>query len=440
MRVRFLPRLPLRTAAVASVAACTVLLTTAPASAEFDTKPAEPEDQYPCEPPADNGDPLSARAWATDFIGIDDAHQYNRGTFEDGSPVTIAVIDSGVQDLDIFEDRLLDGFDPWDPDSDGKCDAYHHGTGVAAIAAGGADGDQFIGVAPEANILSLRAFESDEGGDGNKSKMVGSLINDAVSNGADVINVSIALPHTTELQQAVQNAIANDVVIVAATGNENLNMDDESLTGDDAQFFPANYPEVIAVGANNPSGNFYNQTNFGENMDLLAPGEQVTFPYAGGGWTNKSGTSYAAPYVSGAAALLKGEFGADRTPAWIEQRLRETAIHPPNEFNIYQGYGVLNLSRAMTYPIDEEGAGDPSESPSPTEFRTGDPLVEAIEVGYDPLETEKTIAWGSVVGVAVLITLVLVLRKIIPKGRQRGWKPGTRKDDNLPAKTGTDTA
>ncbi|WP_026932161.1 S8 family peptidase [Glycomyces tenuis] len=414
-------------------------MTTTPAAAQFDTPEVSAEDQAPCSPPVDQGDPLTATAWATDFIGIDEAHQYNRGTFEDGDPVTIAVIDSGVQaDLEIFGDRVLDGFDPWDPDARGKCDGYFHGTGVAAIAAGGADGDQFIGVAPEANILPLRAFQGDEGGDIARSQMVASLINDAVANDADVINVSIALPHTPELEAAVNNAITSNVVIVAATGNENLNMDDTSLTGEDAQFFPANYPDVIAVGANNPSGNFYQETNYGNNMDLLAPGQEVTFPYAGGDWRNDSGTSYAAPYVAGAAALLKGEYGESVTPQQIEQRLRDTAIPPPNDFNIYQGYGVLNVGRALADPIDEESAGEASESPSPTDFQTGEELIEAIPVGYDPLATEKAIAWASVGVAAALITLVLVLRKIIPKGRGRGWRPGTRKSDDLPVKVEAD--
>lgn len=415
-------------------------MTAAPAAAEFDTPEAPADDQGPCSPPPDQLPSLSARAWAIDFIGIDDAHQYNRGTFDDGTPVTIAVIDSGVQaDLPIFGDRVLDGFDPWDPGSKGKCDQYFHGTGVAAIAAGGAEGTQFVGVAPEAHILPLRAFQAGEGADFARSEMVASLINDAVANGADVINVSLVLPPTAALEQAVENAVAENVVIVAATGNANLAMDDPSLPDKDALFYPANYPSVIAVGGNNPSGNFYKDTNYGENIDLLAPGEKVTFPYPGGGWQDDSGTSYAAPYVAGAAALLKGEFGKDRTPAWIEQRLRETAIHPPNDFNIFQGYGVLNLTRALSNPVDEEETGEPVE---PTEAASQDsgPLIDSIQVGHDPLATEKTIAWASMGIAALLITLVLVMRKVIPKGRRRRWRPGTRKSDALPVKPEADTA
>jgi membrane-anchored mycosin MYCP len=441
VRVRFLPRSPLYIAAAALAAACTVFTTATPAAAEYTTEAAPSDKQVPCTPPPDQGEPLNARAWAIDFIGIDDAHQYNRGTFDDGTPVTIAVIDSGVQaDLPIFEDRVMDGFDVWDPSSKGKCDQYFHGTGVAAIAAGGADGSQFIGVAPEARILPLRAFVGEEGADVSRSNTVATLIDDAVANGADVINVSIALPHSDKLEKAVNDAVANNVVVVAATGNDNLPMDDPSISGKDAVFYPANYPAVIAVGANNPSGNFYKNTNYGENMDLLAPGERVTFPYSGGGWTNDSGTSYAAPYVAGAAALLKGEFGKDRTPAWIEQRLRETAISPPNDFNVFQGYGVLNLTRALSNPVGDEEEGEESvETADPAPQEAG-PLIDSIQVGYDPLATEKTIAWASMGGAALLITLVFVMRKVIPKGHGRRWRPGTRKSDDLPVKPEADAA
>ena len=421
-------------------ATCTTLLLTSPASAQFSTPAVPADDQVPCEPRTDVKDDISASAWATDFIGVEDAHQYNRGTFENGEPVTIAIIDSGVQDLEIFGGRVLDGFDPWDPDSKGKCDAYYHGTGVAGIAAGGAEGDQFIGVAPEANILPLRAFLGDEGADLARSDMIASLINDAVANDADVINISVAAPHTDRLKQAVDDAITAGVVIVAASGNGNLYMDDTELSADKAVFYPANYPEVIAVGAHNPSGNFYEKTNYGDNLDLLAPGQDVTFPYAGGGWQNDSGTSYAAPYVAGAAALLKGEFGKGTTPAQIEKRLQDTAIHPPNDFNIYQGHGVLNVLNALSAPVDEEAVDEetPTASPSPS-TSVEQPSIDAIPVGYDPLATEKTIAWGSLGGAALLITLVLVLKKIIPNGRKRGWRPGSRKPDNLPAKADADT-
>ena len=426
----------------------TVLLATTPAHAQFTTEQMKGDEISPCTTAPGEQDPLTASDWAGDFIGLQEAHQFSQGRFKDTDErVTIAIIDSGVErSLEgVFGDRVLPGWDVYDPSSDGGCDAYWHGTGVAAIAAGQAQGEQFVGVAPEAEILPLRAFVGDEGADEGKSNMVASLIDDAVANGAEVINVSIALPDTPALQQAVTAAVEADVVIVAATGNENLNMDEENVPADEAKYYPANYPEVIAVGAHNPSGNFYAQTNYGENMDLMAPGEGVTVPYPGGGWVgNRSGTSFAAPYVAGAAALLKAEFGKEADPAWIEQRLKTTAIHPPNDFNIYQGAGVLNVAEALTAPLaaGEDPAADTvqesTESEAPVTSEVEPSSIAAINVDYDPLAFEKTVAWASVGASILLITLVVVLKKLLPKGRKRGWRPGTRKPDIVPVRPTTE--
>ncbi|MEU6249162.1 S8 family serine peptidase [Glycomyces sp. NPDC047010] len=428
-------------------AAGSILLTTAPVYAEFTLDPAPADEQVPCQPVSDPGEPLNTRPWAKNFIGLDDAHQYNRGTFETGSkegdPVTIAVIDSGVaaERSDVFGDRLLSGYDWWDPSAKGQCDSAYHGTAVASIAAGGPVGDgDFIGVAPEANILPIRVFSGakDEGGDAAKSIVVAGAITDAVANGADVINLSLVVVTTPDLEAAVEAAIDAGVVVVGATGNENKNMDDGSIEADQQTYYPANYPGVIAVAAHNQSGNWYASSNFGEHIDLLAPGQGLAFPYAGGEWKVAEGTSFATPFVAGAAALLKGEFGAEATPAWIQARLQETAIHPPDGFNIYQGYGVLNVAEALTAPFDASEVTSVDVDAVPTEDAVSAPLSEedrdeigALDVDYDPLGLQKTIAWASVGGAIVLVALVLVLRTIIPKGRRRRWRAGTREPEKV---------
>jgi membrane-anchored mycosin MYCP len=437
----------------------TVLLTTTPAMGEWNLPLAPENEQGPCTPIAEGGDQLNKEQWAKNFIGLEQAQQYNRGTFETGSkegdPVTIAVIDSGVaagREGDVFTGRLLPGYDYFDPNANGQCDSSGHGTAVAAIAAGNSIGNpgdpDFIGVAPEANILPIRVFTGgkDEGGDANKSKAVGLAIIDAVDNGADVINVSSVMLESSDLAAGVAYATEHNVVIVAASGNATGHMDDEDIDADKQTFYPANYPEVIAVGAHNQVGNWYEQTNFGKNLDLLAPGQEVPFPHASGLWYVDSGTSYAAPFVAGAAALLKGQYGAEATPAWIQQRLQETAIHPPNEFNIYQGHGILNVAAALTAPIEDEAAiTSDAVSEAPTDEASSTPIAEedrqsiaGLDPDYDPLRTEKAMAWASIGLSIVLVTLVLVLKKIVPKGRNRRWRPGTRKADVVPVKAATD--
>lgn len=443
----------------------TLVLTTTPAQAQqdqagWDSKMAPADERAACVPAPEGNEPLNQRPWAKNFIGLEQAQQYNRGTFETGSkegqPVTIAVIDSGVAAAreDVFGSRLLEGYDAWDKNAKGQCDSDQvngHGTAVAAIAAGGPIGTagtiDFIGVAPEANILPIRVFTGGdkEGGDSSKSEVVAQAINDAVAHDADVINISSVMVETPQLAEAVANAIANGVVVVAATGNDTKHMDDESIEADKQTFYPANYPEVIAVGAHNETGNWYNGTNFGDNIDLLAPGQGLAYPYAGGQWKTGQGTSFAAPFVAGAAALLKGQYGAEATPAWIQKRLQETAIHPPNEFNIYQGHGILNVGAALTAPVVESEITSDTVAQEPTDEPSTPPIAEedresiaGLDPDYDPLRTEKAIAWASVGGSIVLVTLVLVLKKIVPQGRRRGWRPGTRKADIVPAKAATE--
>lgn len=425
---------------MALAAASTVLLTSAPASADFGTGTFTGDDVQPCETPETEGEDLTAKEWTTDKLGLNEAHQYNEGRFEDGSRVKIAVIDSGVQSThEIFGDRVSSGFDIFDPDGNGQCDGYQHGTGVAGIAAGGAESNQFVGVAPQAEILPIRLFlDAEEGAGFDKSEQLASVINDAVSKGADVINISLVTPPTPKLEQAVKDAIAADVVIVAATGNAGIDMDSTEYSGEDAGYYPANYEEVIAVGAHDENGAYYKETNFGAKIDILAPGVNVTMPFPGGGWFTDSGTSFAAPFVSGAAALLKGEFGKTTDVKWISDRLKDTALPPPDDFNRYQGYGVLNVAAALTAPDpSEDGESESPAPPADAEQRS----IAGIDVDYDPLSTAKTVAWASIGIAIVVITLVLVLRKIVPDGRKRGWRPGTRDVDRLPVKAGAeDTA
>lgn len=419
--------------------ASTLLLTAAPASAQFDwgewqeDKMVGEDDRVPCEIPTVSNEPLQNKPWNVDTAGIEIAHQYNEGIrVDNGEPVRVAVIDSGVTAFHpTFGDRVLEGADLFDADSRGQCDANGHGTGVAGIIAGGSEADSaYLGVAPEAEIIPIRIFQGSEAGDEVKSRMLAASILGAVEAGADVINVSIAVLETTELEQAVASAIADGVIIVAATGNDSIWMDDDRVDANDRAYYPANYPEVIAVGGHNQSGNWYNDTNFGENLDLLAPGVDIALPSANGeDYDLLSGTSFAAPHVAGAAALLKAEFPDLADPRWVEQRLRDTAIHPPDDFNMYQGYGVLNIPNALTAPLEDD-----SEEEEP--FVEAEPSqIPAIDVGYDPLATEKAIAWASVGGAILLITLVLVLRKVIPEGRRRGWRAGSRSSGPLPTKT-----
>lgn len=174
-----------------------------------------------------------------------------------------------------------------------------HGTKVAGLAA--ATGNNNVGIAGVdwgTTILPIQALDDDSYGD---TRSVGNAINYAVAEGADVISISLGttLPDAY-VEQAVRAATAAGVVVVAAAGND----------GCDCMVYPANYPETIAVGALDASNQRASFSSYGRNLDVLAPGSNMTS--ATWNSTNQSslyvsgigGTSFATPMVSGMITRL----------------------------------------------------------------------------------------------------------------------------------------
>lgn len=173
-----------------------------------------------------------------------------------------------------------------------------HGTMVAGVL--GATGNNGIGISGVnwySQILPLQALNDDSYGN---SITVSNAIHYAVDQGSDVISISLGTPlEDPYIREAVEYATDRGVLVVASSGNEGCN----------CISYPANYPEVIAVGAldrNNVPASF---SNYGRNLDILAPGENMTSSY----WTsgnpsnsyasNIAGTSFAAPFMSGLFGL-----------------------------------------------------------------------------------------------------------------------------------------
>jgi hypothetical protein len=146
----------------------------------------------------------------------------------------------------------------------------------------------------------------------------------ATDHGARVINLSLSGHYTTALATAVQYAIDRGVVVVAAAGNEAT--DAPTVQSDGGTFdggYPARYPGVVAVGASTRGSTVAAFSNFGEWVDVFAPGTDLPVPVAGGGLARFSGTSAAAPLVSGIAALLVSGAPATRSPD-VEAALHNT--------------------------------------------------------------------------------------------------------------------
>ncbi|HND93506.1 MAG TPA: S8 family serine peptidase, partial [Anaerolineales bacterium] len=244
-------------------------------------------------------DPHYVDQWALPAIAAPEAWA---AMSADAPAVTIAVIDSGIcvthPDLN---GRIVSGWDFVEGDAVPQ-DDFGHGCAVSGvIAANMNDGIGIAGVAPNANIMPLRVLNSS--GFGSYSDVAAAVVF-AVDNGAQVINLSLggSSPSST-LENAINYAVANGVVVVAAAGNN----------GTEGALYPAAYDSVVAVGSIDPNLAHSSFSNYGSQVDVWAPGRDIMTTKRTGDYGLVSGTSFAAPYVAGAEAVY---MALSRTPVF----------------------------------------------------------------------------------------------------------------------------
>lgn len=258
------------------------------------------------------------------------------------SNVTIALIDTGVDlthpDL---KDNLVPGVNLVRSHAEPQ-DDHGHGTNVAGvIAAAGNNGIGVTGIAWKAKIMPIKALEADGLGDEDK---LGEAIQYAVDNGANIVVMSLGLHrYSPFLQEIVDYAEQKGVLLISAAGNE----------GREIQY-PAAYPTVMAVGGVALNNRVMLESNYGPEIDLVAPWEVFTTAL-GGDYEYNQGTSMAAPQVAGVAALAWSQY-PNMKPYEIRNLLKQTAqdIEAPG-WDMQSGYGLLRMDRALkeTYRVDK---------------------------------------------------------------------------------------
>ncbi|MEN3356725.1 MAG: rane-anchored mycosin [Mycobacteriales bacterium] len=326
-----------------------------------------------------------------------------------GKGVIVAVIDSGVQaTAPQLLGQVLPGFDVVTGSGGGDTDCAGHGTFVAGIiAARPVPGIGFTGVAPGVKILPIR--QSVAAKDGTASGMA-RAIRLAVNAGARVINVSSSsFFDSAGLRAAVDFAERHDVLIVAAAANEAQSGNPKS--------YPASYPGVVAVGAIGPDGKRGDFSETGDFIDLVAPGVDVLSVAArGNGHLVGQGTSFAAPFVAGVAALIRSYYPSLPASA-VKRRLELTADHPGTHLPDPQlGYGVVNPFAAVSTVIPAEGA--PTAATHPERI----PLPAAAPT---PGSRKWTVVWLFSLGALGLAVVGPILAVVIPRGRRRSWRPAS---------------
>jgi Subtilase family len=247
-----------------------------------------------------------------------------------------------------------------------------HGTEVASVAAGRADGQGVIGIAPGAPLLSW----------GYKTRECGEVADGILAlaaAGAKVINLSFEIEDDcASLRLAVAAAYGDGALVVASAGNE-------AQHGDPTEF-PAAYPHVLTVGALGLDGAPMDFSSTGRGLDLAAPGESVpvALPPAldadgtADGLTRVDGTSFAAPMVSGVASwLIAARPGL--SPSQYADLLRATAKDVgATGWDRVSGFGSVNLAAALTAPVGPADRGEPNDAAAQvdgTDFDKPDPYL-----------------------------------------------------------------
>ncbi|MCI1020302.1 S8 family serine peptidase [Microbacterium sp. C5A9] len=421
------PRRMLRGAVAIAVVVASVLLLGSTAS-PTPTPPPVPDD------PAD---PVRASEYWLDGARIRDAWQTTRG-----KGVTIAVIDTGIASVPgVFDQAVVGGTDvsgTGSPDGRTPLGAIdgNHGSWVASLAAGrGAeDGTGMIGVAPEANLLSISV------GFGAAARVpfteqVAKGMRWAVDNGADIINLSFTtntLDWDKSWDDAFLYAFEHDVVVVVAAGNRG--------SGTNIIGAPATIPGVLTVGGVDQTGTASLEASTqGITIGIAAPSEGLRGVSADGEVVNWSGTSGAAPIVAGIAALIRSAH-PDIDAANVINRIIRTAIpvegmtRTPDPL---YGYGLIDAEAAISSDVptvDSNPMGDLAEwvrlfrraesepQPVPTVTPVAIPPLPAAdaptEAGSPLLPSADSLRYGTLPLIALTVPGILVALGVTAAARR----------------------
>lgn len=297
--------------------------------------------------------------------------------------VTIAILDTGV-DLNHLDlaGKIVPGYDFVNHDALAQ-DDNGHGTHVAGIAAAsGNNGIGVVGVSWGARIMPVKVLNA--GGNGSFATLAEGIAW-AADHGAQIVNLSLggASPSAV-LEEAVNYAVGKGVVLVAAAGN----------TGSNFVLYPARYPNVIAVGAVDAANNRMGISNYGPELDLVAPGASI-YSTLIGGYGYKGGTSMAAPYVSGLAAIL---YGMNSSPAAITAEMETTTLDlGAAGFDVYYGFGLIQMDRALRLALPPTATATASATPSVTPSVTPTPASLIALAVADQLDRPgKSVGGGGV--------------------------------------------
>jgi subtilisin family serine protease len=275
--------------------------------------------------------------WGVDRIDADLAWGISTG-----KGVKVAVVDTGIDwDHPDLVANIHGGINtiapsPQYPDPDNFDDDHGHGTHCAGIVGAVNNNIGVVGVAPNCWLYGVKVLNS--AGSGYTSDCVEG-IEWCIDNSMQVISMSWGSYYNDPvLEDACDAAWAAGAVLVGAAGNEGYYLPD---------LYPAGYDSVMAISATDQNDNVVPWSNYGEEIELAAPGVSIYSTYIGGGYAYMSGTSMACPHVSGTAALVFGGRN-DVCNLVVRRILWKTAedLGAPG-WDPYYGYGLVDAEAAV---------------------------------------------------------------------------------------------
>ena len=309
---------------------------------------------------------------------LDTGVNYNHPDLLDRIWINSAELENGIDDDgngyidDIYgycTTTPNDSFSPYDPMDDNG-----HGTMVAGIIA--ASGNNAAGIAGldwNCKILPVKVLDST--GEGTTLSVIAG-IDFAIAQGANIINMSYgASTDSVDESDAIWDAYQAGVTLVAASGNKNIDI-----------AYPAKYMPVISVGATGPTDQRSSFSNYGEGLDIVAPGEEIFTTNIDNNYSSGRGTSFAAPIVTGILSLLQGQNQAI-TSQEAERLLESSAFMPSpyenTEWNYYYGYGRVDAEGALTQALPDLSMDTGNDKTSASPLTINQAYSQQLELPLD---------------------------------------------------------
>jgi len=269
--------------------------------------------------------------WAIQNIELDKAWNLETGN----ESVVIAVLDTGIDYThEELEDNVISGYDFVNNDDDAM-DDNGHGTAVAGIiGAKGNNNKGIAGVTWNSKIMPIKVIDTD--GYGSYFDIIHGILY-AIENGIKIINMSFGgYADSDILREAVEYALSKDCIIIASVGDDDT----------DTVIYPAGYDGVIGVASTESDNSISINSNYGDYIDLYAPGIDIFSTKPSNGYSSESGSSMASAYVAGLAGLVLASSNT-LTGSQIETIIYNNSDYIKMNYKGTYGHGKINAHRAI---------------------------------------------------------------------------------------------